>query len=213
MKKDLQAVEVTDIKHMTDEELARQAGSGSHADFEELVYRYSSRLFHFLREKIGNIEDTEDLVQETFVKAYRNIERFDPKWKFSTWLYTIGARLAISAYRARQPDALTLTDTSVGVYQVDVQNELIRKQESENLWTLAEGLKPDFYKALWLRHAEGMTVKEIAAIMKKTQIYVRVLLHRARSQLIKQLNHSQPGFLANTEQEKVSQAQPGLSVM
>lgn len=217
MKKELQAVDMIvnerEIQQMTDEELARLAGSGSHAGFEELVYRYSGRLFHFLRERTGSIEDAEDLVQETFVKAYRNIERYDPAWKFSTWLYTIGTRLAVSAYRSRRPEELRLTEVSDSVDPQDVQDQLIRQEDSENLWTLARELKPDRYRALWLRHVEGMTVKEIAAVMKKTQIHVRVLLHRARSQLAKQLAHTRPGFLEKNGQENVPAPQPGLSFL
>ena len=85
----------------TDEELAARAAEGSRTAFEELVSRYSPRLFHFLRSRSGAGEDVEDLVQETFLKAYRNIGRYDPSRRFSTWLYTIAFRLAISRHRSQ----------------------------------------------------------------------------------------------------------------
>ena len=86
-------------KLTTDEELALEAQAGSRRCFEELTARYSSKLYHFLRPKISNVSDVEDIIQETFYKLYKNIFRYDPKWKFSTWLFTIATRLAYSHFR------------------------------------------------------------------------------------------------------------------
>ncbi len=80
------------LKGEKDEDLADRVKSGSNAGFEELINRYSSRLYHYLRPKMKNSQDVEDLVQETFLKAYKNIAKFDKKYKFSTWIYTIATR-------------------------------------------------------------------------------------------------------------------------
>jgi len=88
-------------KQLSDKELVSKVVAGSQASFEELVYRYSPRLFHFLRHKVSTDEDIKDLIQETFLKAFRNIDRYNPDFKFSTWLYTIAVRLAISDYRSK----------------------------------------------------------------------------------------------------------------
>src|SRR5512137_1234428 len=85
---------------VSDESLAARAAAGSCAAFEELVTRYTGRLFHFLKPRSASREDLEDLVQETFFRAYRNIDRYDARWRFATWLYTVGTRLAISRHRA-----------------------------------------------------------------------------------------------------------------
>src|SRR4030066_1738197 len=92
----------------TDEELAVRAVAGSRPSFEELVSKYSLRLFHFLRSRSGSDEDVEDLVQETFLKAYRNIGRYDPQRKFSTWLFTVAIRLSISRHRSQRATPLPL---------------------------------------------------------------------------------------------------------
>ncbi|MEE8378054.1 MAG: sigma factor, partial [Candidatus Aminicenantaceae bacterium] len=65
-------------KPITDKELALEAQAGSRRCFEELAERYSSKLFHFLRPKISNVSDIEDIIQETFYKLYKNIFRYDP---------------------------------------------------------------------------------------------------------------------------------------
>jgi len=156
--------------------------------FEELVYRYSPRLFHFLRHKVSTNEDIEDLVQETFLKAFRSIDRYNPDFKFSTWLYTIAVRLAISEYRSSKAKDISAMPIS---HSLEPQEIVIQKEESQNIWNFAKTLKKDQYEGLWLRYAEEMSVKEIAKVMRKTQVYIRVLLHRARLNLAKKLSQSE----------------------
>src|SRR5512136_2067694 len=83
----------------TDEELAREARAGSRRSFEELATRYKRRLFVFLRPRLVSDQDAEDMVQETFLKLYRNIGGYDTDRRFSTWIYTSATRLAIDAFR------------------------------------------------------------------------------------------------------------------
>ena len=90
------------IEEKTDEELAREARAGSRRSFEELARRYKRRLFVYLRPRVGSDQDAEDMVQETFLKLYRNIGGYDPAYRFSTWLYTSANRLAIDAYRKKR---------------------------------------------------------------------------------------------------------------
>jgi len=175
------------VKKLSDEELAAQAQTGSRRCFDELVHRYSHRLFYFLRPKVTTDEDTEDLVQETFLKTYRNIDRFDMNYKFSTWLYTTAARLAISFYRKKRVnDGLSIFNPA----PPDPQEQATREEDAKNLWNIAQTLQSNQYQALWLRCIEELSLEEIALVMKKNRVHVRVLLHRARLNLIKQLNPS-----------------------
>jgi RNA polymerase sigma-70 factor (ECF subfamily) len=174
-------------KQVTDEELAVEVASGSQAAFEELVCRYSLRLFHFLRPRISTNQDIEDLVQETFLKAFRNIDRYNPEFKFSTWLYTVAIRLAISHYRTNKPKDLSSIPNHV---PVDPEEIVTRKDQSQKIWAIAKSLHNKQYEALWLRYMEDMAVKDISLVMNKTQVQIRVLLHRARLNLGKKLNKS-----------------------
>jgi RNA polymerase sigma-70 factor (ECF subfamily) len=172
---------------LSDEKLALEAAAGSRASFEELIHRYSPRLFFFLRHKTDTDQDIEDLIQETFLKAFRNIDRFEAERKFSTWLYTIAVRSAISHHRIKKA---TRSHTESISPLPDPQDALIQKEESRNIWNLARRLKPMEYEALWLHYGEDMSVKDIAKVIKKTQISVRVLLHRARLNLARMMSKS-----------------------
>ncbi len=177
----------------TDEALAVRTAAGSQAAFEELVSRYSPRLFHFLRSRTESDEDIEDLLQETFLRVFRNIDRYDPGRRFSTWLYTLAVRLAISRHRVRKVKALPLDPEIPEHPSPGPQERLIQKEEAQaqsNIWSVARTLRPGEYRALWLRYAEGMPVKEIARAMNKTQLGVRSLLHRSRQKLGRKLTSS-----------------------
>ena len=149
-------------KLTTDEELALEAQAGSRRCFEELIARYSSKLFHFLRPKISNVSDVEDIIQETFYKLYKNIFRYDPKWKFSTWIYTAVNRQAISHYRSKQNKNIKGMPVQT---DGDPEDTLIQETQNQNLWKLARKLKANQYEALWLSYVEDLPLKEIARIL------------------------------------------------
>ncbi len=172
-------------EHLSDEELASQVAAGSRSSFEELVSRYSSRLFYFLRHRFSADQEVEDLVQETFLKAFRNIDRFSPDRKFSTWLFTIAIRQAISRFRSENKK---LSPIDLSASPPDPQDIVIKKEESQNIWHLARKLGNKQYEALWLHYAEEMSIREMAEIMKKKPITVRVLLHRARVNLAEKMD-------------------------
>jgi RNA polymerase sigma-70 factor (ECF subfamily) len=174
------------IEQKTDEELARAARAGSRRSFEELALRYKRRLFVYFRPRLGSDQDAEDLVQETFLKLYRNIHNYDPAHRFSTWLYTSANRLAISSYRRKRTTAGRLGAEFAG----DMENLAVQaagETRSTGLWDAAGTLGGNQYRVLWLRYGEDLSIEEIAASIGKSRLAVRLLLHRARTNLMKRV--------------------------
>ncbi len=177
----------TQLQILSAEELALRSQQGCQECFEELVERYNVRLYQFLRNKIAGIQDAEDLVQDTFVKAYRNIHRYRSSWRFSTWLFTIGSRLANSYHRK-----FLRRQAVAGIEAEDIRpaDVVAMQQEThDGLWAIVRDLSKDQYQALWLKYAEDMSIKEIAKVLKKTQVGVKVLLYRARTNLAQRLRN------------------------
>lgn len=170
---------------MSPEQLALQCQGGCRDSFESLVELFEERIFNYLCQRLNNRHDAEDLTQETFLKAYRAIERYDSHFAFSTWLFTIAKRTLANHFRAVRPTVPELTDTEID--REDPAVLLEQKDESRAVWAMAKALNPDQYEALWLRYGEGFSIAETAQIMKTNQVRVRVLLHRARHQLAKSL--------------------------
>jgi RNA polymerase sigma-70 factor (ECF subfamily) len=164
---------------------------GCNACFEELVRRLQSSLFHFLIRRTGSRHDAEDLVQETFLVAYRNLGRYQSSWRFSTWLFTIASRLAASAKRRRRPDARA----GRKVPHSGDSGPLASAQENElrsTLWDAARQiLDPDSFTALWLSYVESMPADEIGRVLGRNANAVRILLHRARARLARRLDQAE----------------------
>jgi len=178
------------IEQKTDEELAREARAGSLRSFEELALRYKRRLFVYFRPRLGSDQDAEDLVQETFLKLYRNIHNYDPALRFSTWLYTSANRLAISFYRRKKTAAGRLSP-EVADDSADLAVRAAGETRSKGLWDAARTLSRNQYRVLWLRYGEDLTIEEIAASIGKSRLAVRLLLHRARTNLMKRQGDKQ----------------------
>jgi RNA polymerase sigma-70 factor (ECF subfamily) len=176
----------TQLQILSAEELALRSQQGCQECFEELVERYNVRLYQFLRSRTAGVQDAEDLVQDTFVKAYRNIHRYRTSWRFSTWLFTIGSRLATSHHRSllRRQAVAKIEAKNINPADTTVQQETF-----DGLWAIARDLSKDQYQALWLKYAEDMSIKEIAKVLKKTQVGVKVLLYRARTNLARRLRN------------------------
>ena len=166
----------------TDEELAREARAGSRRSFEELAGRYKRRLFVYLRPRVGSDQDAEDLVQETFLKLYRNIAGYDDAFRFSTWLYPAAGRLAIDAVRRKAVERGKLAAAQERALSAAAPASESGSGPPE-VWRAARSLGRDRFRALWLRYGEDMTIEEIAAVLGRTKLGVRVLLHRARTSL------------------------------
>lgn len=179
----------------TDEELAREARAGSRSAFEELALRYKRRLFVYLRPRLGSDQDTEDMVQETFLKLYRNIDRYDPAYRFSTWLYTAATRLAISSYRKKKIAAVPLPPEEAGGV-ADPAAGPPAGMEASGLWDSARTLAESQFRVLWLRYGEDLEVAEIARALGKSRVAISLLLHRARTNLMKRMGAAPAGAMA-----------------
>ena len=103
------------LKELDDSSLVASFLAGEKRAFTELVSRYHVRLLNFIYRTIGDRDRAEDLVQETFIRVYRHLHRFDQTKKFSTWLYTIAGNLAKNELRnrSRNPLVLSLSDDGV----------------------------------------------------------------------------------------------------
>jgi len=192
------------IAEKTDEELARDARAGSRRSFEELASRYKRRLFVYLRPRLGSDEDAEDMVQDTFLKIYRSIDRYDPAYRFSTWLYTSASRLAIDSFRKNA----VARDQALASSGTDIPDQAAGREfeaGAAGVWDTARTLGTARYRVLWLRYGEDMTIEEIAAVLGRSRLAVRVLLHRARTSLAGRLGPD-VGLAARTRSGVARQA-------
>ena len=165
--------------------LAMAAQGGCIESFESLVGQFEKPLYRFLLSKTRNHHQAEDLLQDTFLITYRKLYRFNPAYPFSSWIFTIANRLAISSFRKHKP---VQEECEIPIDKTP-RCEVMAAETSETLWAKARCLlSANHYTALWLFYTEGMTIDEVASAMERKPNSVKVWLHRARKRLARELN-------------------------
>ncbi len=171
------------------------------ADFAELAMPFMSGLYAAAIRMTRNPSDAEDLVQETYLRAYRGFEGFKEGTNLKAWLYRILTNTFINMYRAkkRRPQQETLDDVEDfylyrrigGLEAVDAEktpeNEVLDSIPEESIKSALEDLPEQFRMAVMLADVEGFSYKEIAEIMEVPIGTVMSRLHRGRKQLQRRL--------------------------
>ncbi|MEX0707761.1 MAG: sigma-70 family RNA polymerase sigma factor [Woeseia sp.] len=162
-----------------DEQLVAGALAGNDAAFGMLVDRYQERLLRFLQTRSRCRADAEDALQDTLINAYRYLTSYNPRWRFSTWIY----RIAIREAARNATVAATVPADDIAAAD-DPLATCIAAGERENLWLTAKRLlPPDMFTALWLHYAEDMPVSDIARSINRSMPWTKVALHRGRRRL------------------------------
>lgn len=191
----------------TDETLASQACAGCAESFEQLVRRYQTPLLQFLT-RFGAGSHAEDLLQETFLRAYRNLHRYRPGERFAPWIFTIARRLGINHHhRERSADGGGLLE-GLAAREPSPAQQAAEADERKRLWRVAETiLSRDELAALWLFYVEDMSAPEIAAVIERSWVAVKTILFRARRKLLKAFaSHSLRDDLAPAARQRSNPA-------
>jgi RNA polymerase sigma-70 factor (ECF subfamily) len=179
----------------TDEDLILAFQNGDVSAFEEIVRRYRDPLFNFVVRLLGDAFFSEDIVQETFLRVYRNRHRYHQVAKFSTWIYTIASNLAKTELRRRKvrnffsisskgedEKDYDLVDTSS-----DIERDVDGAIKSEIILKEINALPYHFKEAVLLRDIQDLSYEEISQILNVPLGTVKSRVNRGRSRLQKRL--------------------------
>ena len=185
------------LRDLSDADVVQASLDGDDRAFGELVRRYDQRLLNFVYRTIGDRERSEDLIQETFVRVYRHLHRFEQSKKFSTWIYTISSNLAKNELRNRSRNPLVLFQTIKKNWSTDDRplewedpkykpDDLYRKRFLRARVEEAVEELPKHHRMVFvLRELEGKTYEEIAEITECNLGTVKSRLNRARNNFAK----------------------------
>lgn len=183
----------------TDESaLVAKAQAGDAQAFTELMHRYERKIFRLGKNITQNTEDAEDVLQETFLKAYEHLEGFQGHSRFYTWIVRIAVNEALMKLRKRKGDRVVSLDEPVDTGEETVKREVAvwegnpedqySQQELQAILDEAiEGLKPDFRTVFTLRDIEELSTEETAEAMGISVPAVKSRLLRARLALREKL--------------------------
>jgi RNA polymerase sigma-70 factor (ECF subfamily) len=171
-----------------------QALGGSQPAFEQIVRRYQRPVLSLLVRLTGDRALAEDLAQDTFVKAFRNLAAFDVTRRLSAWILRIAHNTGIDAMRRRRIPAVSL-DTASRPGDPDpaepaaplTPDPVERAALQRALEAAMATLRPDQREAVALRYEEGLSFDEIGQILRIPEVTARSLVHRARKELARLL--------------------------
>jgi len=181
-----------DYSAQTDEQLVALCKKGDELAFQDLMNRYVGQVFNFLRQYTRGSEDTEDIAQDTFFKAWRHIKKFETGRQFRPWLFTIARNTALDFIKKRK--AVNFSDLDDAETEISFADtladpeplppEIFENAELANI--LSANLKllhPDHVAVLTLHYREDMTFDEIAIVMNRPMNTVKSWHRRAVERL------------------------------
>jgi RNA polymerase sigma-70 factor (ECF subfamily) len=168
----------------TDEDLARAAQQGEPRPSAALSPRLEPPLLAFLRVRTGNAAEAEELAQDAFLRAWEKLASYDSRWRFATWLFTVARNLMVSRARTKRTRVLEAEELGRLSSGSDPAHVALQRDEHENVWeTATRVLSKEQRSALWLRYGEDLSIEEVADVLGRNRVTVRVILFRAREAL------------------------------
>lgn len=174
-------------KNLTDQELVQRTLAGELSAFEKLVRRYQQAVFGIVFRILRNKEEAEDIVQESFIKCYQNLDKYDQGRPFTPWLYRIASNLALTRVRQLKRHRLIPWDTASSQLAdrnaVNPAASLEAVEIKQEVSSSLAKLKPLDQLVIILRYYQDLNYDEIAYILDTTHNNVEVRLCRARQRL------------------------------
>jgi len=190
---------VSNSPEVLSEEDARLMGSVAHGDrvaFRKLVEKHQHRVVGTIAKMLGDDRDAEDLAQHVFLRVWNSAARYEPRAKFTTWLFTITRNLVFNEIRRRErsrADSLDARidecgDTFADKLTLSASDELIQAELEAAVQAAIDALPPPQRLAVVLRRYEDLSYDEIAEVTQLSVAAVKSLLFRARASLKERLS-------------------------
>src|SRR5512147_446875 len=186
-----------------------QAQQGNDEAFTRLVEEYQTHVYNLCYRMLGEPEAAEDAAQETFLRAYQNLRRYDRTRSFATWLLSIGAHYCIDRLRRRKLSMFSMDEenddgTTLEIADSaspDPEAESVKREDRDRLHTLLKGLDETDRAAIIMRYWYDYSENEIAESLDLTVSAVKSRLHRARRALAGMWQEEKP--LTRTAKRRV----------
>jgi RNA polymerase sigma-70 factor (ECF subfamily) len=192
-----------DYRDLSDQEIIERARQGRESAFRELIGRYERPVFSLIYRLVRDRERAEDLSQDTFIKVMNALDRYDPTYKFSSWIFKIAHNTALDHLRKKEPETLSLDGSPHARTAAEIEATTLTPAStaespedyaaSRELGTEIEKaigtLRYEYRTAILMCHVEGRPYEEIAEIMDVPLGTVKTYIHRGRNELKRQLVH------------------------
>ena len=186
-----------ELPQRTDAELVAAILKGEQELFSDLVQRYQGRLVNYLYRLLRSRQEAEDLAQEVFFKLYRALDRYDPRYKFSTWLFRVAQNAAIDRIRKRRLQLVSMDrqgndEQGMGSWEFPSSDpspyrDLRNRERGDAIQLAIDGLPWDYRELIVLRHYGELSYDEIANLKEMPLGTVKNKLFRGRQMMKEKL--------------------------
>ncbi|MDI6840043.1 MAG: sigma-70 family RNA polymerase sigma factor [bacterium] len=179
---------------VSDSTLVKKAKRHDFKAFEELVNRYETKVYNLAYKMLGSREDAKDVLQDTFMSAFKSLDRFKEKSSFSTWIYRIATNACLMKFRERKPQIVSLDDrpftTSKEIMDWSKNPAAILEHEELKrvMDRMIKSLPAQYRTVFVLRDVEGLSNSQTAKVLRISIGAVKSRLHRARLYLREKLS-------------------------
>ena len=171
-------------KNFTDFELIQKCLNEDREYFSELISRYKNLVYSIILRMIKDQEEADDLAQEVFIKVYKNLFRYYPDFKFSTWIIRITTNHVIDYRRKKQQETVPLESVEYEMSTDESPESAYIKEEQKSLLKRLVDNLPDMYKIpIVLYHNQGLSYQEISDIIEEPLSKVKNRIFRGRKML------------------------------
>ena len=182
---------LTSQTSVSDEQIAIQVQQGNSEAFGILMKRYTDKLVRYGKKFLSNSDNIDDIVQDVFIKTYEYIQSFDPKLKFSSWIYRIAHNAFVNGLKRQQRSPLLMPDFDLDVFisHYSYVDPKIEERDYAELITMIEkgldALQPKYKEVIILHYLENMSYRDIGDILQIPIGTVGIRVMRAKEQLKK----------------------------
>lgn len=186
----------------SDQQIVEKILKGQGELYEEIIRRYKNGVYSLCLRMIRNNEDAKDLAQDAFFKAYQNLAKYNPEYKFSAWIFKVASNICVDYLRKTKAQTLPYDDKiSMPHDTASAEDIYIHNNNRRQIEKAIQELPEEYRVLVVLYHKEGLSYEQMCQMLKLPMSKVKNRLHRARNKLKETLKDIKKEESAWTAQE------------
>ena len=179
---------------LSDFDVIKECLKGDNSYFEEIVKRYKNLVYSIILRMVNDHEEANDLAQEVFIKLYKNLDKYYPDFKFSTWVIRITTNHVIDYRRKKKHDFVPLDSVESELSASESPESITLQKERKSILDKSVQELPDMYRIpIVLYHQQGLSYQEIADVIDEPLSKVKNRIFRGRKMLKDSLSYAEGG--------------------
>ena len=176
--------------NISDEELVNLCLTGEGKYFEEIVKRYKKKIYSIAYRFTNSSDESYDITQEIFIKVYNSLKKYNPSYKFSSWILKMTTNYCVDIKRKNKIETTSLDLAINREETLSAENEFLNQEKKRKIYECINNLPNEYKILIELYHHQNLTYKEIEDILKIPMTKVKNRLYRARLMLKDSLKNS-----------------------